>query len=134
MQVGGVVVNYCTASGWVLGFAWSLYLLLIFFFFKEPNKSHHVESQSSKDSSSQPNEADFGALAPLLGNSLQKAESTAEKKKKISGSFIDVLKDMNLPIQILLLNCFMLKFASEMLISEATLVTGYYFSWSSSTV
>lgn len=132
--VGGVVVNYCTASGWVLGFAWSLYLLLIFFFFKEPNKSHHVESESSKDSSSQPNEADFGALAPLLGNSLQKGESTAEKKKKISGSFIDVLKDMNLPIQILLLNCFMLKFASEMLISEATLVTGYYFSWSSSTV
>lgn len=131
-EVGGVIINSCTASGWVLGLAWSLYLLLVLFFFKEPHKAHHVESQSAKDAST-PNEEDFGALAPLLGNSLHKDEER-KKSTQSSGSIVDVLKDMTLPIQILLLNCFMLKFASEMLISEATLVTGYYFSWSSSTV
>ncbi|KAI5077320.1 hypothetical protein GOP47_0007144 [Adiantum capillus-veneris] len=132
-EVGGVIVNYCTASGWVLGFAWSLYLLLVLFFFKEPNKFHHEESRKFKEESSSPKEEDFGALAPLLGSSLHKEGETKKSNQK-SGSFVEVLKEMTLPIQILLLNCFMLKFASEMLISEATLVTGYYFSWSSSTV
>eukprot|EP00250_Pteridium_aquilinum_P003852 c14127_g1_i1 orf=404-2500(+) len=132
-EVRGVVVNYCNASGWVLGFAWSFYLLLVLFFFKEPNKSHHVEPEGSKKASSYPNEEDFGALAPLLGNSLHKEEGTVANNPS-SGSLMDVLKDLTLPIQILLLNYFMLKFASEMLVSEATLVTSYYFSWSSSTV
>ena len=39
---------------------------------------------------------------------------------------MSVLKDMTLPVQILLANYFMLKFASEMLVSESTLVSGYY--------
>ncbi|MCO5583217.1 hypothetical protein L7F22_037125 [Adiantum nelumboides] len=132
-EVGGVIVNYCTASGWILGFAWGLYLVLVLLFFKEPSKSHNEESRKSKEASANPKEEDFGALAPLLGSSLHKDAET-KKSNRNSGSFINVLKEMNLPIQILLLNCFMLKFASEMLISEATLVTGYYFSWSSSTV
>ncbi|KAH7428983.1 hypothetical protein KP509_09G025600 [Ceratopteris richardii] len=130
-KVGGMIVNYCSASGWVLGFAWILYLLLILILFKEPNKPHQMESMKSKEANSGPKEEDFGALAPLLGDSLNKEE---DKTDESSRSFIDVLKEMNLPIQILLTNYFMLKFASEMLISEATLVTGYYFSWSSSTV
>lgn len=134
--VTGVEVNYCTASGWLLGIAWSLYLVLIFLFFKEPNKAHHLESVKSNGKSSNLEEADFGALAPLLSSSLQKEEEkrSAEKKKKSFVSFVEVLKDINLPVQVLLVNYFMLKFASEMLISEATLVTGYYFSWTSSTV
>ncbi|KAH7285458.1 hypothetical protein KP509_33G029100 [Ceratopteris richardii] len=130
-EIGGMIINYCNASGWVLGLAWILYLFLILIFFKEPNKEHSLGSAKPKQTFSDPNEEDFGALAPLLGESPHKED---EKKNRGAKSFMSVLWDITLPIQILLVNCFMLKFASEMLISEATLVTGFYFSWSSSTV
>lgn len=138
-EVWGVVVNYCTAPGWVVGFAWSLYLIVVLLFFKEPKKppSKDAESKRSKEAPAYPNEDNFGSSDSLLSNNRQNDEGLAEKRRtsdQDSGSFIGVLKEMTLPIQILLVIYFTLKFASEMLISEATLVTTYYFGWSSSTV
>ena len=137
MQVFGVVVNYCTAPGWVVGFGWSFYLLLVLIFFKEPTKRSSKEADLTNSSGiiSNPNEKKFGSSDSLLN--YDKEQGMVDKAKTInqnSGSLMSVLKDMNLPIQILLANYFMLKFASEMLVSESTLVSGYYFSWSSSLV
>jgi hypothetical protein len=138
IQVFGIVVNYCTAPGWVLGFIWSFYLLLIFIFFKEPTKrtSNDADLENSSNNSLYPNEAKSGSSDSLLNYGKEQAvEKTTKKHNKDSAdSLISVLKDMTLPIQILLANYFMLKFASEMLVSESTLVSGYYFSWSSSLV
>ena len=137
MQVFGIVVNYCTAPGWVVGFGWSFYLLLVLIFFKEPTKRSSKEADLTNSSGiiSNPNEKKSGSSDSLL--SYDKEQAMVDKTKTInqnSGSLMSVLKDMNLPIQILLANYFMLKFASEMLVSESTLVSGYYFSWSSSLV
>ena len=137
MQVFGIVVNYCTAPGWVVGFGWSFYLLLVLIFFKEPTKRSSKEADLTNSSGiiSNPNEKKSGSSDSLLN--YDKEQGMVDKSKAInqnSGSLMSVLKDMNLPIQILLANYFMLKFASEMLVSESTLVSGYYFSWSSSLV
>lgn len=42
----------------------------------------------------------------------------------------ELLKELTMPIKILLWIYFMLKFASELLISESSILTTYYFNWS----
>ena len=46
----------------------------------------------------------------------------------------ELLKELTMPIKILLWIYFMLKFASELLISESSILTQYYFNWSTSQV
>lgn len=42
----------------------------------------------------------------------------------------ELLKELTMPIKILLWIYFMLKYASELLISESSILTQYYFNWS----
>jgi hypothetical protein len=46
----------------------------------------------------------------------------------------ELMKELTLPIKILLWIYFMLKFASELLISESSISTQYYFNWTNSQV
>jgi hypothetical protein len=49
---------------------------------------------------------------------------------KAVGNFAELMKELTLPIKILLTVYFMLKFTSEILISESSILTGFYFNWS----
>ncbi len=50
--------------------------------------------------------------------------------EKAVGNFAELMKELTLPIKILLSVYFMLKFTSEILISESSILTGFYFNWS----
>lgn len=146
-------MNFVTAPGWVMGIAWAVYLLLIIFFFKEPERptpSGHVSRHASEknlagmdDTTSNLNQPLLSTLSGNLPNNLTlalpKYQASDEEEGEVDDSdygddravetFGELVKELTMPIKILLWIYFMLKFASELLISESSILTSYYFDW-----
>ncbi len=163
MQLFGVPVNFVTAPGWLMVWGWGLYLILVIAFFKEPRRPSVLLPAISTVLSSEKNLAnleDGGSLlptfetltAPLLANNSTTSVVAApqdimvdeEEECEGEGSNFDderavetvseLLTELTLPIKILLWIYFMLKFASEILISESSVITSYYFDWNTTQV
>jgi hypothetical protein len=140
-----------------------LYLILVIAFFKEPRRPSVLLPAISTVLSSEKNLAnleDGGSLlptfetltAPLLANSSTTSVVAAPQDIMVDegeecegeGSNFDddravetvteLLTELTLPIKILLWVYFMLKFASEILISESSVITSYYFDWTTTQV
>lgn len=163
MQLFGVPVNFVTAPGWLMVWGWGLYLILVIAFFKEPRRPSVLLPAIPTVLSSEKNLAnleDGGSLlptfetltAPLLANNSTTSVVAApqdimvdeEEECEGDGSNFDddravetvteLLTELTLPIKILLWIYFMLKFASEILISESSVITSYYFDWNTTQV
>ncbi|PPS03991.1 hypothetical protein GOBAR_AA16687 [Gossypium barbadense] len=104
--------NAMTLPGWVMAVAWLVYLIWLWFSFKEPSRD--VEENNS------PHASDSETAEK---NTLEKATSIASAYRLLTPS-----------VKVQLLIYFMLKYAMEILLSESSVVTTYYFSWSTSTV
>lgn len=132
-----------------MSIAWCVYLLLILLFFKEPERATTVSKQASKvNDATQPLLATLSGHLPsaLLTNlpTLQSDEEEEEEEEGGDSSHYgddkavetvgELLKELTTPIKILLSIYFMLKFASELLISESSILTEYYFGWTTSQV
>lgn len=155
-EIHGAPVNFVTAPGWVMCLAWVVYLLLIILFFKEPERpapSGPISRQASEnnlegihDSAPSPT-LNQPLLSTLSGNlpsslaaGLPKYQQSDEEEGEMDDSDYgddravetvgELLKELTMPIKILLWIYFMLKFASELLISESSILTTYYFNWS----
>jgi len=135
-----------------MGVAWAVYLLLIIFFFKEPQRptpSGHVSGPASEKnlaSSTGPTLTEpllatlSGALPNNLTLTLPKDKVPDVEENEVDDSeydderavetFGELMKELTMPIKILLWIYFMLKYASELLISESSILTTYYFDWS----
>jgi hypothetical protein len=142
---------------------WGVYLILVIAFFKEPRRPSTLQPAISTVLSSEKNLAnleDGGSLlptfetltAPLLANNSTTSVVAApqdimvdeEEECEGEGSNFDderavetvseLLTELTLPIKILLWIYFMLKFASEILISESSVITSYYFDWNTTQV
>ncbi|CAK9261087.1 unnamed protein product [Sphagnum jensenii] len=161
-ELFGAPVNFVTAPGWLMVLGWGLYLMLVIAFFKEPRRPSVLLPAISKVLSSEKNLAnleDGGSLlptfetltAPLLANNSTTSVVAApqdimvdEEEECGEGSNFDddgavetvteLLTELTLPIKILLWVYFMLKFASEILISESSVITSYYFDWTTTQV
>uniref|UniRef100_A0A803LQS6 SPX domain-containing protein n=1 Tax=Chenopodium quinoa TaxID=63459 RepID=A0A803LQS6_CHEQI len=106
--------NQDTLPGWIMAVAWLLYLVWLWIAFKEPaHEDDHVEQQSTTETK-QSDVMERGVKQPLLLTSEQNGGNSEEK------------------VQLLIY--FMLKYAMEILLSESSVVTTYYFSWSTSSV
>jgi len=162
VQLFGAPVNFVTAPGWLMVLGWGLYLMLVIAFFKEPRRPSVLLPAISTVLSSEKNLAnleDGGSLlptfetltAPLLANNNTTSVVAApqdimvdEEEECGEGSNFDddgavetvteLLTELTLPIKILLWVYFMLKFASEILISESSVITSYYFDWTTTQV
>jgi len=161
-ELFGAPVNFVTAPGWLMVLGWGLYLMLVIAFFKEPRRPSVLLPAISTVLSSEKNLAnleDGGSLlptfetltAPLLANNNTTSVVAApqdimvdEEEECGEGSNFDddgavetvteLLTELTLPIKILLWVYFMLKFASEILISESSVITSYYFDWTTTQV
>ncbi|XP_024391930.1 SPX domain-containing membrane protein At4g22990 isoform X3 [Physcomitrium patens] len=155
---GTLPVNFVTAPGWLLFLSWSLYLIIVLFFFKEPDRAtalcRRMSSHANLNTMDSIVSTDESTLvAPLLSGSINVAnglqgypsdeeesrESTTEGdsdygEDKAVETVSDLMKELTRPVKILLWVYFMLKFASELLISESSLLTDYYFNWKTSQV
>lgn len=140
--------NQDTLPGWVMSLAWLIYLAWLWISFKEPS---HVteESSTAQESTPEPVENDVlekGLKQPLLLSSEDKGvtedgdgefdgSDEASEDARVSATSIGSAYRLLTPsVKVQLLIYFMLKYAMEILLSESSVVTTYYFGWSTSSV
>ncbi|GAB4834329.1 hypothetical protein Ancab_032583 [Ancistrocladus abbreviatus] len=140
-----LTINQDTLPGWVMAAAWLVYLVWLGISFKEPSREeNHVEPQSTAESAQ--NELENGIRQPLLLTSdgdhqdddddteLDGSEEASEESRMTANSIASAYRLLTPSVKVQLLIYFMLKYAIEILLSESSVVTTYYFKWSTSTV
>lgn len=146
--IHGITFNQDTLPGWIMAVAWLIYLLWLCLSFKEP--SHETEEQHTPqehNADQVDNDAIENGLAqPLLLGSekiqededgdqeCDESEEPHEDSRRPVTSIASAYRLLTPSVKVQLLIYFMLKYVIEILISESSVITTYYFSWSTSTV
>ncbi|KAG2262319.1 hypothetical protein Bca52824_069398 [Brassica carinata] len=145
--------NQSTLPGWVMAVAWLFYLVWLCISFKEPlrdteeqeeqERSNHNETTSMTDREENSRVVEEGLRKPLLITSglkvededdCDESEESAEDSRRPANSFADAYRLLTPSVKVQLLIYFMLKYAMEILLSESSVVTSYYFGWTTSSV
>ncbi|KAG6634150.1 hypothetical protein I3843_12G098500 [Carya illinoinensis] len=140
--------NQDTLPGWVMAVAWLIYLIWLCISFKEPSHDFE-ENQVPRESNSEAVQDDAleeGLKQPLLVSSEDKqqdedserecdeSEEASEESRHPATSIRSAYRLLTPSVKVQLLIYFMLKYVMEILLSESSVVTTYYFHWSTSTV
>ncbi|KAK4803012.1 hypothetical protein SAY86_001215 [Trapa natans] len=143
--------NQVTLPGWVMAGAWLIYLIWLCISFKEPSHEIHDKLSSTQPAveSSENSTLEKGLNKPLLISSKDKQQEEDEEDGEQEGDGSEEgLEDSRLPVtsiasayrmltpsvKVQLIIYFMLKYAMEVLLSESSVVTSYYFNWSTGKV
>ena len=142
---------------------WGLYFILVLLFFKEPDRKTMFTAPISRRNSekslrSSPSNTSLNAPflvgSPIRTSSLGSSYGSGNGNRnshhideeggetdysdygddKAIETLGELVRELTLPIKILLWIYFMLKFASELLISESSVLTEHYFNWQTSHV
>ncbi|XP_044477079.1 SPX domain-containing membrane protein At4g22990-like [Mangifera indica] len=140
--------NQNTLPGWVMAVAWFIYLIWLWISFKEP--SHDIaENDRPHESNGESvgnNELEKGLKQPLLITSEDNqqdedgdpecdgSEEGPEEYHGPANSIRSAYRLLTPSVKVQLLIYFMLKYVMEILLSESSVITSYYFNWSTSTV
>ncbi|RDX84757.1 SPX domain-containing membrane protein, partial [Mucuna pruriens] len=143
-KIYNITFNQDTLPGWVMTIAWLIYLVWLWITFKEP--SHEIEENRVPHQSSAENSAlEKGIKQPLLISSEYKKDENAdqdyddseeapEESRQPAKSMGSAYRLLTPSVKVQLLIYFMLKYAMEILLSESSVITTYYFKWTTSTV
>ncbi|XP_020203552.1 SPX domain-containing membrane protein At4g22990 isoform X1 [Cajanus cajan] len=144
-QIYKFTFNQNTLPGWVMAVAWLIYLIWLSIGFKEP--SHEAEDvHTPPQSNDEANKAlEEGLKQPLLISSENKVDEDAdqdgddseeapEESRQPVNSIVAAYGLLTPSVKVQLLIYFMLKYAMEILLSESSVITTYYFNWTTSTV
>ncbi|XP_059308352.1 SPX domain-containing membrane protein At4g22990-like [Lycium ferocissimum] len=146
--------NQDTLPGWLMALAWLIYLVWLWISFKEPVRDTEInnipqESKAGSDKNSarsqEPDALEKGVVEPLLLKSPEnqqdeaeqeddESEEAPEESHRPANSIAAAYRLLTPSVKVQLLIYFMLKYAMEILLSESSVVTTYYFSWSTGTV
>ncbi|CAN6240560.1 unnamed protein product [Urochloa humidicola] len=138
--------NQSTLPGWVMCISWLIYLLWLWLTFKEPEHfSKSVVNEQPSESGHQGNaNLEEGLAQPLLIGTEQRQDESSEDNDDSevasenahgpATSIGSAYRLLTPSVKAQLLIYFMLKYAMEILLSESSVVTTYYFSWSTSVV
>ncbi|XP_021836611.2 SPX domain-containing membrane protein At4g22990 isoform X2 [Spinacia oleracea] len=141
--------NDDTLPGWFMALAWLVYLVCLCISFKEPPKPEfNILSQESNRGQKTHNTAENGLEQPLLEGSEEKKQDDddeddqdydqndddSEENHKPATSIVAAYRLLTPSVKAQLLIYFMLKYAMEILLAESSVITGYYFKWSTSSV
>ncbi|KAL0397829.1 UNVERIFIED_CONTAM: SPX domain-containing membrane protein [Sesamum calycinum] len=144
-----VTFNEDTLPGWVMAFAWLVYLFWLWTSFEEPSQDEKVNSvQQETNSGLGTRGLQNGVSQPLLSSSVEKqqnededededediSEEASEESCKPVTSIMSAYKLLTPSVKVQLFIYFMLKYAMEVLLAESSVITAYYFIWSSSNV
>ncbi|KAK4558088.1 hypothetical protein RGQ29_007733 [Quercus rubra] len=141
--------NQDTLPGWVMAVAWLVYLIWLWISFKEPSREiekNHIPQESIAVVVE--NDAlENGLKQPLLASSSedkqqdegseQECDESEEASKDLcrpATSIRSAYRLLTPSVKVQLLIYFMLKYVMEILLSESSVVTTYYFNWSTGTV
>ncbi|CAI0425220.1 unnamed protein product [Linum tenue] len=148
--------NEATLPGWVMAFLWLLYLSWLWFSFREPppyTKLLVVPKLNAVSTMIGPlvNDAiEHGSTKPLLLASEANYEDEEGDREEVEDdgeedsegsrsvepvtSIASAYQLLTPSVKVQLFIYFMLKYAMEILLAESSLVTGYYFIWSTRNV
>lgn len=145
-----ITFNQDTLPGWIMALAWFLYLLCLWSTFREPPKEEIEDALLPKANSVsgkiENGLVQKGITQPLLlsaeemkqdedeDQDCDNSEESAEEIQKPVTSITSAYKLLTPSVKVQLLIYFMLKYAMEILLSESSVITTYYFIWSTSNV
>ncbi|XP_020571949.1 SPX domain-containing membrane protein Os06g0129400-like isoform X3 [Phalaenopsis equestris] len=140
-KIYSLSINQNTLPGWVMAFAWLIYLIWLWISFKEPN--HDIkEKMAPQDNTA--GEMERGLAHPLLlhsedkendgGDEFDDSEEAPEDSRAPANSIVSAYRLLTPSVKVQLLIYFMLKFGMEILLSESSVITEYYFNWTTSSV
>ncbi|RAL53100.1 hypothetical protein DM860_006772 [Cuscuta australis] len=139
-KISKLTFNQNTLPGWVMALAWLMYLVWLWISFKEPSR----ESKESNSGDHIHSEPEKGTTQPLLlkseevkdveGDQECDGSEEGEESHKPANSIASAYSLLTPSVKVQLLIYFMLKYTMEILLSESSVVTSYYFHWSTSTV
>ncbi|CAD6262631.1 unnamed protein product [Miscanthus lutarioriparius] len=145
-KIYSLTFNQSTLPGWVMCIAWFIYLLWLWLTFKEPEHfTKTLVNEQPLESGRQGNSnLEEGLAQPLLLGIEQRqgensednddTEVASESSHEPATSIASAYRLLTPSVKAQLLIYFMLKYAMEILLSESSVVTTYYFSWSTSVV
>lgn len=136
--------NQNTLPGWVMSVAWLLYLVWLGISFREPAREEDLTLQANSSEPVENDALEKGLQQPLLTSSEDKqqdedgeddpSEEAPEDSRKPVTSIGSAYRLLTPSVKVQLLIYFMLKYAMEILLSESSVVTTYYFEWTTSAV
>ncbi|KAK6781440.1 hypothetical protein RDI58_019236 [Solanum bulbocastanum] len=135
-----ITVNKETLPGWLMAIAWLIYLVWLWFSFKEPVRDTEIKNVP-QESKAEPDSLEKGIVEPLLLKSQEnqqvedeqegdESEEASEDSHKPVNSIVAAYRLLTPSVKVQLVIYFMLKYAMEILLSESSVITTYYFSWS----
>lgn len=139
--------NQDTLPGWLMAFAWLVYLIWLWISFREPATETEVNTGPQEPANNVENDVlESGITQPLLlkvednqqddenDQEYDESEEAPEESRQPANSIAEAYRLLTPSVKVQLLIYFMLKYAMEILLSESSVVTTYYFSWSTGTV
>ncbi|XP_023635228.1 SPX domain-containing membrane protein At4g22990 isoform X1 [Capsella rubella] len=140
--------NQDTLPGWVMAIAWLVYLVWLAISFREPAHQPEEIPKTSEETNNSEAVQDVnlekGMKQPLLitaeeieeqaEDECDGSEEAAEDSRTPANSIVAAYRLLTPSVKVQLLIYFMLKYAMEILLSESSVITTYYFGWSTSSV
>ncbi|KAK1304163.1 hypothetical protein QJS10_CPB11g00602 [Acorus calamus] len=147
-KIYALTFNQVTLPGWVMSLAWLVYLLWVWISFKEPHREteDHVVPEEVDAGTTENEGLENGLRQPLILSSEDKkqdedgdqeydeSEEAPEESRKPATSIASAYRLLTPSVKVQLLIYFMLKYAMEILLSESSVITTYYFNWTTSSV
>ncbi|KAI3687502.1 hypothetical protein L1987_81199 [Smallanthus sonchifolius] len=146
-KIYNITINQNTIPGWVMAMSWVLYLIWLSFSFKEPG---HLSQQNQvpeyNTSLTESDTLENGAKQSLLVSSQARqddvdedqecdmSEGPSEDSHAPINSIGAAYKLLTPSVKVQLFIYFMLKYATEILLAESSVITSYYFHWTTSKV
>ncbi|XAR54100.1 hypothetical protein NMG60_11029106 [Bertholletia excelsa] len=143
-----ITFNAETLPGWIMAVAWLVYLMWLWTSFREPphEAKDNISSQDTNSGILETGVLGTSINQPLLTNMEEKqddengeeecdiSEESSEEIKKPVTSISSAYRLLTPSVKVQLFVYFMLKYAVEILLAESSVVTTYYFIWSTTHV
>ncbi|KAI5390997.1 hypothetical protein KIW84_076021 [Lathyrus oleraceus] len=147
-KIYNVTFNQDTLPGWVMTIAWLIYSIWLWISFVEPSREFEEDRKTDKSQKSNAEDSDAlekGLQQPLLITSEDKVDEDAdqdnddseeapEESRQPATSIGSAYRLLTPSVKVQLLIYFMLKYVMEILLAESSVITTYYFKWSTGTI
>ncbi|CAA0831520.1 SPX domain-containing membrane protein [Striga hermonthica] len=145
-KIYGITFDQNTLPGWVMAIGWFIYLIWLWVSFREPVIETEIDHVPEESTAGGHDNLEKGLTAPLLltetehgqndddDQEYDESEEAPEESRRPANSLKSAYRLLTPSVKVQLLIYFMLKYAMEVLLSESSVVTTYYFGWTTSTV
>ncbi|KAG8382305.1 hypothetical protein BUALT_Bualt05G0063000 [Buddleja alternifolia] len=142
-KIFNITCNQVTLPGWVMALAWLIYLIWLWVSFREPAREPEVDPAPQESIAAEHDKLEQGLAQPLLLTSKENnqddeecdtSEEAPEESRRPATSLGSAYRLLTPSVKVQLLIYFMLKYAMEVLLSESSVITTYYFGWTTSSV